>query len=75
MLGTSTQGVMFDLEGNNIKGNANKGVNLESCVVGIRNPRDNGGYDSDYITVVATGYMHRKLRSQLLYSLNRSRES
>jgi hypothetical protein len=49
-------GTMFDLEGNNINGDIYKGVNPESCIVGVRNPRDNGNYDSDYITVVATGY-------------------
>jgi hypothetical protein len=54
MLGRS--GVMFDVEGNNIEGNTFRGVNPGSCVVAVRNPRNNANSDSDYISVVAIGY-------------------
>ena len=51
----NTNGLMFDLEGNNIRGDTYNFVKEGSCVVGTRDPRSNTVGYSDYISVIAIG--------------------
>ncbi|XP_062520144.1 uncharacterized protein LOC134195150 [Corticium candelabrum] len=51
----NTSGLMFDLEGNNIRGYTYNLVREGSCVVGTREPRSNSYGYSDYISVIAIG--------------------